>query len=913
MSENHESDSAAAEQQSTPIPTTSSTLLDAVQEVSERLTSGLKLMSFTSPTSPPAAIMQSIQEEPEDEGPPAEELPAADAAEELMGRTAELGISAEMDSRDLAQPNPVPPAASGGTSKWAGLRRGDSLSSRLHKISDRSTRMMTHGDEEEDDGGEALDDAAHHMMDADAQRTTTNRHHRNTSHRSKSSRLSHGMSRRGMLHLRHTSRKTDVGHQDMAHHDLQWTMWHLLCGRASRWRAAYETKVKLIEAFSPLGAYLSPAELGHLARACEIVKFAEGEPLEESPFYLVVKGSVSVQAYTATGEPAELLGRARGAFLTSFAGQDVEMLQRAGRRGPGVGGGSNHAPITTWLQGRRAGRLLQVVHEDRLEEFEAHCSAAGLDGYNSIVSTNLTTVLRTVPFLREANLPLAEMRLLSELCSYVTRQTDEVIFADGDAADAFYIVLKGRVATVLPERPVAGSDAAAPARAPAPAPLRDSIFRASSTKSVSFSGSGNEEAGGSERGVGQAFGVASLVLGATTRHYSTLALEPTLLLYFSYAKFIPFMRRHSELENTLVSSTVRFLLERFSRKDASIFHAFRQTDLDRMAESVSLRSIKKGQTVYSAGDTTETFFVVVDGQFTRDYGAKTSVPPKTLRYGDFFGEVGLLLPRTPLIATVTATEESTLLTVPKEEFLAIIDQNPRPQVELCLRIMPREMISLDLLLLHPKAHVACVQVALSFLKGGLYLPAQNHAVTLHRRMRTLSAAVDGLKPITIFQIVDQVLYAEVLELAAQLRSRPPNFQDQRSLPEAVQAALKQTHDAEAQLCAKVAKDRPYFELENAIYKLIAAYDTQLQMAYSAFRKSRECDELLAEIGAYDSHVQGHVHREDLRALVHKLLSSPAAQQQVHRYTPLRGGCGHARRTRAHMHTHTHARTRTSKE
>ena len=56
-----------------------------------------------------------------------------------------------------------------------------------------------------------------------------------------------------------------------------------------------------------------------------------------------------------------------------------------------------------------------------------------------------------------------------------------------------------------------------------------------------------------------------------------------------------------------------------------------QTDLDRIAETASLRSVRKGEVVYSVGESTDTFYVVVDGQLIRDYGAKTSVPPRTLR------------------------------------------------------------------------------------------------------------------------------------------------------------------------------------------------------------------------------------------------------------------------------------------
>ena len=46
-----------------------------------------------------------------------------------------------------------------------------------------------------------------------------------------------------------------------------------------------------------------------------------------------------------------------------------------------------------------------------------------------------------------------------------------------------------------------------------------------------------------------------------------------------------------------------------------------------------------------------------------------------LRLGAYFGEVGLLLRRTPMLATVSATVDSTLLTVSRDEFVSILANN----------------------------------------------------------------------------------------------------------------------------------------------------------------------------------------------------------------------------------------------
>ena len=54
-------------------------------------------------------------------------------------------------------------------------------------------------------------------------------------------------------------------------------------------------KLQLLGERSPLGAYLSPAELNRLSKVCSIVRFSEGKPIRaNSPFYLVVDGVVAV-------------------------------------------------------------------------------------------------------------------------------------------------------------------------------------------------------------------------------------------------------------------------------------------------------------------------------------------------------------------------------------------------------------------------------------------------------------------------------------------------------------------------------------------------------------------------------------------------------------------------------------------
>ena len=51
-------------------------------------------------------------------------------------------------------------------------------------------------------------------------------------------------------------------------------------------------KKVLLEHATPLGAYLNDTELDILSKACSVVKFQAGKPIDESPFYLVLSGKI---------------------------------------------------------------------------------------------------------------------------------------------------------------------------------------------------------------------------------------------------------------------------------------------------------------------------------------------------------------------------------------------------------------------------------------------------------------------------------------------------------------------------------------------------------------------------------------------------------------------------------------------
>jgi CRP-like cAMP-binding protein len=82
--------------------------------------------------------------------------------------------------------------------------------------------------------------------------------------------------------------------------------------------------------------------------------------------------------------------------------------------------------------------------------------------------------------------------------------------------------------------------------------------------------------------------------------------------------------------------------------------------------------VPAGQILMREGDQGREFFVLVDGVVGIDRGA---VRVKTMRAGDFFGEIAMLA-EGPRTATATALEPTTLLVLGHREFHSLMDQFP---------------------------------------------------------------------------------------------------------------------------------------------------------------------------------------------------------------------------------------------
>lgn len=96
--------------------------------------------------------------------------------------------------------------------------------------------------------------------------------------------------------------------------------------------------------------------------------------------------------------------------------------------------------------------------------------------------------------------------------------------------------------------------------------------------------------------------------------------------------------------------------------------------LERLAAETATRSVPAGAVVFREGDVTDHFYVVLAGELSVHSSGENAGPEvevNRLRAGDWFGEIGLLHQRSRT-ATVRASSDSTLLSVPGGAFLEAV-------------------------------------------------------------------------------------------------------------------------------------------------------------------------------------------------------------------------------------------------
>lgn len=115
----------------------------------------------------------------------------------------------------------------------------------------------------------------------------------------------------------------------------------------------------------------------------------------------------------------------------------------------------------------------------------------------------------------------------------------------------------------------------------------------------------------------------------------------------------------------------------------SLFRGLPQLTIDRIAALASRRTYKRGAVVFMRGDPGDSLYGVVTGRVRISASAPggKEVFLNIMEPGDAFGEIALLdgQPRTAAATTVSPTE---LIVIQREQFLALVEREPKLAVHL---------------------------------------------------------------------------------------------------------------------------------------------------------------------------------------------------------------------------------------
>jgi CRP-like cAMP-binding protein len=101
-----------------------------------------------------------------------------------------------------------------------------------------------------------------------------------------------------------------------------------------------------------------------------------------------------------------------------------------------------------------------------------------------------------------------------------------------------------------------------------------------------------------------------------------------------------------------------------------LFSGLSDEGLERLAERAAEVECEPGQVLVVPGDPGSGMFVILEGTVSVEMRGGFHVE---LRQGNFFGEVALLVPGSGRVARVRAATAGRCLSVPREDFLALVE------------------------------------------------------------------------------------------------------------------------------------------------------------------------------------------------------------------------------------------------
>ena len=177
----------------------------------------------------------------------------------------------------------------------------------------------------------------------------------------------------------------------------------------------------------------------------------------------------------------------------------------------------------------------------------------------------------------------------------------------------------------------------------------------------------NEDVRVAEKGPGQFFGEVALVSNAP-RNATVRADTPLTVLTLTKAKFDDLVRSLVPLSDRDTNIVRRSWLLR----SMPIFDELESHELDWLAVNMERETIAKGTVLFNEGDPGDRFYIVESGELmiTTKQNENTREISR-VKSGEYVGEIALLQNK-PRTASITAAEDSTLLSLAGEDFLDLV-------------------------------------------------------------------------------------------------------------------------------------------------------------------------------------------------------------------------------------------------
>jgi CRP-like cAMP-binding protein len=233
-----------------------------------------------------------------------------------------------------------------------------------------------------------------------------------------------------------------------------------------------------------------------------------------------------------------------------------------------------------------------------------------------------------------SDLPEDAFIALFERCPLQRFDEGQLVFEQGDKADAFYVICAGKTR----------------------------VFRTDH---------------GARRDIatleeGSFFGEMALLSEAPRSASVEAAAEDTQVLAISAEILTELSVKYPAVATALKKFCRQRMLSNLMN-NAAIFAPFNRSDRRDLVQKFRARDVKKGDVVVKQGATSDGLYVVLSGEVEVDAsGARIA----TLKEGEVFGEMSLLT-RSPASATVRATRHTSLLRLPKQDFDQLILSHPQ--------------------------------------------------------------------------------------------------------------------------------------------------------------------------------------------------------------------------------------------